>query len=115
MWCFEIIESSKLSEGVHYLEGGHTSEGPELTWRVVTVCFQMGLAEKGKTSRKLRKERKNKQKKVRGTKKAKVATGKKKWSWNSQTLLVCILCEFSSKYDFQHGFLVGYFLDKAGV
>ncbi len=42
------------------------------------VSFQMGIGEKGKTSRKLRKERKNKQKKVRGTKKAKVATGKRK-------------------------------------
>ena len=34
----------------------------------------MGLAERGKTSRKLRKERRNKQKKVRGIKKAKVTS-----------------------------------------
>jgi small subunit ribosomal protein S24e len=38
----------------------------------------MGIGERPKTSRKLRKERKNKQKKVRGTKKSKVVAGKKK-------------------------------------
>ena len=37
----------------------------------------MGLREKTKVTRKQRKERKNRQKKVRGTKKAKVGTGKK--------------------------------------
>ncbi|XP_068708971.1 small ribosomal subunit protein eS24-like [Montipora capricornis] len=36
-----------------------------------------GLYEKAKTSRKQRKEKKNRMKKVRGTKKAKVGTGKK--------------------------------------
>ena len=40
--------------------------------------LQMGIGEKVKTSRKLRKERKNKQKKVRGTKKSKIVAGKKK-------------------------------------
>lgn len=43
------------------------------------ICFsiQHGLFEKNKVARKQRKERKNRQKKVRGTKKAKVGTGKK--------------------------------------
>ncbi|XP_062505213.1 small ribosomal subunit protein eS24-like [Corticium candelabrum] len=38
---------------------------------------RQGLMEKVKTARKQRKERKNRQKKLRGTKKAKVGTGKK--------------------------------------
>ena len=42
------------------------------------ILSQMGIGERNKVSRKLRKERKNKQKKVRGTKKSKVTTGKKK-------------------------------------
>eukprot|EP00048_Salpingoeca_helianthica_P014285 m.220962 g.220962 ORF g.220962 m.220962 type:complete len:132 (-) comp15685_c0_seq1:1444-1839(-) len=45
----------------------------EPTYRLVRA----GLATKGKTSRKQRKEKKNRQKKVRGTKKAKVGAGKK--------------------------------------
>ena len=42
------------------------------------ILFQDGLYEKPKATRKQRKERKNRQKKVRGTKKAKVGAGKKK-------------------------------------
>ena len=44
------------------------------------LLTQDGLYEKPKATRKQRKERKNRQKKVRGTKKAKVGAGKKKVS-----------------------------------
>lgn len=47
---------------------------------LLIVLIQDGLYEKSKATRKQRKERKNRQKKVRGTKKAKVGTGKKKVS-----------------------------------
>lgn len=44
---------------------------------VVNFWFQHGMVKVARVSRKQRKERKNRQKKVRGTKKAKVGTGKK--------------------------------------
>jgi hypothetical protein len=48
-----------------------------IIYGVFSCFFQHGLMEKAKTARKQLKEKKNRMKKVRGTKKAKVGTGKK--------------------------------------
>ena len=62
--------------------------------------IQHGLYEKAKTSRKQRKEKKNRMKKVRGTKKAKVGTGKKVclpvWGKMLFTVLLAIQYNFFS-------------------
>ena len=58
---------------------------------------QMGLYEKEKASRKQRKERKNRQKKVRGTKKAKVGAGKKKWTCGGVAVIVSEISNYVYK------------------